>query len=110
MLKKKFQTIEQIIPIKKQLNVIKHNRKPAFEDLFFFCSCKHLDTGHNLFVGDCQYDNCDCKKFIQADLVIITEISILDLFMNETSNKIFDDSPQFWLDYKIWSENNAKIS
>lgn len=108
MLKTQFRTLEQIIPAKKSHERIKHDRKADFEDLFFFCTCKHLVTGHELFVGKCYYDNCGCKKFIQADLIVNVEFTMLDLFMMETSNKIFDDSPQFWLNYKIWSENYVK--
>lgn len=80
---------------------------PSLQDLFWFCECLHLDTGHKLCIGKCGYENCKCAQFIPKEFCIKLEITKSDVFLFENSDLIYD-SPTFWLEFENWSKINDK--
>lgn len=89
--------------------------KSSSEMLFFLCICGHLDTGHKLCKGECdypQFDNlnkrCECKKFESIEFSLKINISKLDLFKFENQDSLDEESPQFWLDFERWNDKCVK--
>lgn len=90
-----------LVEVKKQEIAINKEFKSTYtifdlDDLIFLCDCLHLDTGHKLLVGNCDYDKCKCKKFRQKDFEFEMFITKFDIFSYENPDLIVD-SPQFWL-------------
>lgn len=75
---------------------------------FFSCTCYHMDTGHDLLEGKCDYPYCDCLAFSPLDLEMKIEIRNIDLFKLENKDCGSENYPQFWIEFKKWMEKNKK--
>lgn len=61
-----------------------------FKDQIFTCKCGHLDSGHCLGIGKCNYENCkECLEFrncvVELKIIIYEKIGEL----NEYKGGIF---------------------
>lgn len=108
-----FNQLNQIPTAQKQpsFNLIEHLRlkrleNPDLEDLFDFCTCAHLESGHNLTTKNCDYDFCICKKFRQAEFNLNISVLVIDIFKFENPDGFLEDDPRFWVEFAKWRKRN----
>lgn len=111
-----FKQLNQIPTTLKQpkFDLIEYLRLKRLEnsnlnDLFDFCVCAHLETGHKLGIGECSYSECNCKSFDQIEFYLNIPILWLDIFKFENPDGFLEDDPRFWIEFEMWRKKNDNL-